>query len=96
MEIGVEFIVFVGLELFYGIIIIAENESSTLNQSGVLVLFLIYGLSYIWRVNKCLYTNRGDVRLHDAYHSLISLQFLSSNISVNTPSYRGTRSAARH
>lgn len=29
-----------------------ENESSTLDPSGVLVLFLIYELGYMWRMEK--------------------------------------------
>lgn len=54
---GVGFIIFIGHNLFCGIII-AAHESRTLDPSSVLVLFLIYGLGYIWRVNKCLHINR--------------------------------------
>lgn len=77
---------------------ICENESSTLDPSGVLVLFLIYGLGYIWRVDK--YIGGGDVHLHYVVHALISLKFLSSDVSVHTTSYRkgsySSRSAAKH
>lgn len=68
------------------IVHMCENESSTLDPSGVLVLFLIYGLGYMWRMEK--HIGGGDVHLEYVVHLLNSLQFLSSDISVHTTSYR--------
>lgn len=50
---------------------ICENESSTLDPLAVLVLFLIYGLDYIWRVEK--HIREADAHLDYVVHLLISL-----------------------